>query len=570
MGLETEYAVRFRPREGLRDRPSDYSLYQRLVSRLGQLLPTANAAFEEPAEFLATGGAVRFERFWQARPDGLIEGATPECRSPRDLLVWQRAQDTLFSRAAGEAGQPDGEFVLLKNNRDSRGTTYGSHENYQSVLATGWRWLVWRVGLVLLLPLLLLEWVLLIGLFVPCLLLYWMAGGVAWRTARVVAAQRGKPRPSSRSYLGDWFETDSPSVAPWPPWLEPVVIAGFVIVLFPFGAAMWLLLRVCAFAPQRKALLPFLITRTVLSGSGWLDSTNRFHVAQKAGAVNCRTGFYAVFDRPIFSFGHLLEASLLLLSPSRYRRLFQPAHRIQICVGDSNRCEEAEYLRIATTALVLDAAEAGALPGVPRIWRPLRTLKRVARDVELQQPAARWRGRRLNALEVQRFYLNACRDYVVSLDEPPPEAWDLLERWDDVLTRLEDDRRSLVGRVDWITKQFLLDSVGDVPAESRKKIDLRYHEVSPAGYFEQLQQAGIVRALVSEAELESAMRNAPATSPAAVRGRYIREFAGGSVALKVDWHRITIGEGSSAWSVPLDSPSQNSPPPQSGESPTTD
>jgi hypothetical protein len=48
---------------------------------------------------------------------------------------------------------------------------------------------------------------------------------------------------------------------------------------------------------------------------------------------------------------------------------------------------------------------------------------------------------------------------------------------------------------------------------------------------------------VSDEEIAHAIRNPPADSPAAVRGRYIREFAVGGAALKVNWEYVFLPRG---------------------------
>src|SRR5690606_7437407 len=103
--------------------------------------------------------------------------------------------------------------------------------------------------------------------------------------------------------------------------------------------------------------------------------------------------------------------------------------------------------------------------------------------------------------------------------------------WESALDQLDEMRRSgetpegLVGVLDWVTKRHLLETAGaDAPWEARKKIDIRYHELSAEGYYAQLQQAGWLEPLISEEELTRAMRMPPPDSPATVRGHYIREF----------------------------------------------
>src|SRR5688572_6683466 len=137
--------------------------------------------------FHAAGGAVWFETERPALGGGLIEGSTPECRSPRQLLAWQRAQDELLAEAIETAFR--GEVRLIKNDRDAAGNIYGAQENYEATLASGWRLAMWRVALVLLLPLAASTWLVLwsIDVFVT---LYALLATVIYLTA-----ERLLPRP---------------------------------------------------------------------------------------------------------------------------------------------------------------------------------------------------------------------------------------------------------------------------------------------------------------------------------------------------------------------------------------
>jgi len=196
---------------------------------------------------------------------------------------------------------------------------------------------------------------------------------------------------------------------------------------------------------------------------------------------------------------------------------------------------------VATTALVLDAIEAGAITAAPRLRRPLQAIRQISRDPTLTTAVALQGGRRLTALALQRWYLEACRRFVDRTANAPEEARAILDRWQDVLDRLESDRLSLVGRLDWVTKQFLLDQAGQgLPYPARKKIDLRYHELSSAGYFAQLRAAGRTLALVTDGEVDQATRLPPSSSPALERSRYIREFSGQSTVLKVGWRFLNV------------------------------
>src|SRR4051794_2636904 len=108
-GLETEYVVRFRPDDASSKRPLSFHLLQRLIDELRRRLPIVSADYPKIGFFLATGGAVWLERPGEGIDHPLIEGSTPECRGPRQLLAAQRAQDRLFAAATRDVA--GGEFT---------------------------------------------------------------------------------------------------------------------------------------------------------------------------------------------------------------------------------------------------------------------------------------------------------------------------------------------------------------------------------------------------------------------------------------------------------------------------
>ena len=60
------------------------------------------------------------------------EYSTPECRTPRDVVVWDKAGELLMLDASERAATiPNARPILLyKNNTDNKGASYGAHENY--------------------------------------------------------------------------------------------------------------------------------------------------------------------------------------------------------------------------------------------------------------------------------------------------------------------------------------------------------------------------------------------------------------------------------------------------------
>src|SRR5205085_7298561 len=135
----------------------------------------------------------------------------------------------------------------------------------------------------------------------------------------------------------------------------------------------------------------------------------------------------------------------------------------------------------------------------PPVQRPIRCLRAICGDVSLTLRIPLGGGRSATALEIQRFYLEACRRFLDRRLDAPLEARDVVRRWEVALDALADDPQSLVGSLDWVTKRFVLDKAGRATSwEARKKIDIRYHELSPQGYFQRLRASGIVSALIDE------------------------------------------------------------------------
>ena len=151
VGLETEYAIVPGSPQGW-GKLTRFACYRRLVEVLRQRTTVANAQHFKEGVFTASSGAVWFEAERFAIDTGLIEGATPECRGPIEAAIYQQAQDrlladcSLLARSANASQGEPFDFRLLKNDRDAAGNVYGSQENYEAVIATGWRLAAWRIG----------------------------------------------------------------------------------------------------------------------------------------------------------------------------------------------------------------------------------------------------------------------------------------------------------------------------------------------------------------------------------------------------------------------------------------
>ncbi len=526
VGLETEYALRYHPRQPGTRRPSNATLFERLLAKVRAKVPAVPSHLHPTEWFLANGGAVHFERIPLVilAEAGLVEGATPECRGPRQLLLYQRAQDLLLSRAAA-ADDGDGSVTLVKHNRDGGVNFYGSHENYELLLATGVRLGLWRLAIVFLTPV-----VIVLALAIALALV--VSLGLGMLVAAVVEAWRRRFHKGRDSRLAALLESGLR-------WL-------IFVKSLPLTLPWVLFLQPLAFGRQRRQLLAFLVSRPILAGAGSVEADGRFGLSPRAPAIAAVNSVTAESFRAVYYFGHVFKGMVYLLGGDMgaYRQLFRRRQRLQITVGDSNMAQTAEYLKIGTTLLVLDAIEAGALADAPRLWRPLRALRTLCADPDLQARVRLKDGRSWTALEIQRFYLDACRRFVDRGAAPHPEAEEVLRLWEEALDALEHDPERLIGKLDWVTKRYLLDSLGpEASVAEKRKLDLRYHELSRDGYYLQLEAAGVAPTLVEPEEVLRAIAVPPEGTPATRRGQLIREYAGSPGQVRATWHGVFITEG---------------------------
>jgi Pup-ligase protein len=129
-GLETEYALSFEP-EGESSPADTRKIYEALSAEVARLPDVVGSGF------LANGS-----RFYLDQ--GHVEWATPECRSAREAATFDAAADGLLLTRLGDAeaflarNGHRGRVLVVKNNVDGSGHTYGCHENYMVPRKTEW------------------------------------------------------------------------------------------------------------------------------------------------------------------------------------------------------------------------------------------------------------------------------------------------------------------------------------------------------------------------------------------------------------------------------------------------
>jgi Pup amidohydrolase len=545
LGLETEYAIRYSPREPGAPRPSNELIFRAIADAVRRLVTThPGERGGDPGRgqiFTQNGGALYYEVLPHALSGGLLEASTPECRGPSQLLLYQKAQEELLLRALPIAEEKmvaagwDGELGLIKNCRDAEGHVYGAQENYEVELASGLRLWLYRIGLVLLFPLLPIEF--LLFWTVALTIIFVVLSTIATATLLSAAFPAIRSRLEPLQSLSDDATPIGRRAGYLAMWVECLMYLPLVV---PFTA----LLRATAFNRIRKTSTAFFISRPILTGTGCLLPDGTFALSEKGPAMRrmMRT-FVEPDNRPVFDTGNLVKflMSILHVRIAPLFALFSRRQRFQLGLSDSNAAQVAEYLKVGTSLLVLDMAEAGFLRGAPHPKQSIDALHAIVADPTLKTAVEMKDGSSMTALDVQRWYLARAVEFVASSPVASLEARELVRLWGEALDALEHDPSSMIGRLDWVTKRFLIEGSGPSLSDAaKKKIDLKYHELG-MGYLAEMEITGVAPSLVGDDEIAHAVEHPPQETPARARGLLIRELAGSGARVTVSWDSIRIG-----------------------------
>lgn len=560
LGQETELAISFQSDDDYH--PGNKVIFDYMARAIRSIVKTkpGKRNFIQDQFFVQNGGAIYYEHHPQSLKRGLIECATPECKTASELVLYQRAQEALLQKAIPIAESLmsydgiDGELKLLKNCRDFEGNTYGSQENYDSNLSEGFHWWAFVALNILYVPFALVFKVLYIFLLIPFIFfvftLKFLAEFAQAMSSFLPFKSLWKVLESKKSFrdllvnTGIFLSSDSDDS-------EESLLKIEYMLFYPLFWLSYkpliLIYNTFAFRRQREQIHSHVISRIVFTGAGSLVEEGRFILSEKSLAINCflRRSIHRM-DKPLFDCGNLIKEyelaiwSMFLLRFQAWKSIFRKQQRLQIAFSDSNRCHLAEFLKVGTSSLVVRMANAGFISEAPVLEDPISSLHAMTKDIELQGRYRLESGEAMSAIEIQRWYCDKAREF---LDRYPSDMEDheIVKVWDESLGLLESSPESLIGRIDWITKKHLLDSSGaDLDFWARKKIDLKYHELG-TGYFETLQKQGMTLDLFEESQIEEAVFEPSSPKRVKVRSRLIRSISLENVPMTISWGEAKLG-----------------------------
>lgn len=419
-GIETEYGLNYSPDGGARLNPEEVARY--LFRKVVSWGRSSNV-------FLANGARLYLDV--GSHP----EYASAECADIPTLIAQDRAGDVILEELAADATRRlsaegfEGKIYLFKNNTDSAGNSYGSHENY----------LIPRAG---------------------------------------------------------------------------------------------------DFGKLADSLIPFLVTRQLIAGSGKLHRApgkSFYSFSQRAEHMWEGLSSATTRSRPIINTRDEPHADA-----EKYRRL-------HVIVGDSSMSETTTMLKVGTVDLLLRALEASESFADLKLQNPIRSIRDTSVDLSGKAVLALADGRSFTALELQRMYLERLSDFVDREGSHHELIPRILDLWERTLSAIESGDHSQINtEIDWAIKENLLNRYQKRRALSDDspvlaQLDLAYHDINTQrGIFRMLEASGqAARVNPHSAALEAAA-HPPRTTRAAVRGKFVTAAQAAGVDFTVDWVHLKL------------------------------
>lgn len=287
----------------------------------------------------------------------------------------------------------------------------------------------------------------------------------------------------------------------------------------------YLMSRATDFGAIVGGLLPFFATRQVITGAGRVGigqdgRGHGFQLSQRADFFEVEVGLETTLKRPMINTRDEPHAD-----PQYHRRL-------HVIIGDANLAEIPTYLKMGMTSLVLSLIEADVDLSDLALSKPVTQLHQVSYDVTLSHKVELADGRKMTALEIQRTYAERCaafceRRYGSDVDD---QTSDVLDRWIDLLDRLQSDPMTCADELDWVAKLQVLDGYRrrdgvDWDDARLQLVDLQYSDMTAGkGLARRLEARGSLKRITTDEQIAVAVSDAPHDTRAWFRGECLRRY----------------------------------------------
>ncbi|MGO4385373.1 Pup--protein ligase [Specibacter sp. RAF43] len=304
----------------------------------------------------------------------------------------------------------------------------------------------------------------------------------------------------------------------------------------------YLITRRGEFNRLADVLIPFLVTRQLLAGAGKVlpaQQGGHFAFSQRADHIWEGVSSATTRSRPIINTRDEPHADAEL-----YRRL-------HVIVGDSTMSETTTMLKVGTVDLILRMIEAGTIMADMRMENPIRSIREISHDLTGKHAVKMADGRTMNAIDIQRHYLEKVTRFVAAHGAHNAFVPRVLDLWERTLDAIETQNYAGIDtEIDWAIKRKLIDAYSarhdvDMGSAAVAQIDLRYHDISPGrGLFNLLERRGEAARVTTAEAVAEAVETAPATTRARLRGNFVRAARDAGRDYTVDWVHLKLNDRS--------------------------
>jgi proteasome accessory factor PafA2 len=296
-----------------------------------------------------------------------------------------------------------------------------------------------------------------------------------------------------------------------------------------------------------QGMTPFLVTRQLFAGAGkvgWECEDQAigggFQISQRADFFTELVSIDTMNRRPLINTRDEPHAD-----PAQYRRF-------HVIVGDANMSEYSTWLKVGSTALVLEALALDPAPSKWELADPVRSHRALSRDETFRWELPLAGSGSTTGVQLQLEYVEWVGKRV---DLSHPEKRLVWETWRQVLEQLERDPSMLRDRLDWVAKRWLLDAFREKEGLTwqdgwLQSLDLEYHLLKrDEGLFYALESAGDMKRVIGEAEVIHALQQPPTSTRAYIRGRCVQKFP--QSLTSAQWDQVTFQVGGRSYRLDL-------------------
>jgi proteasome accessory factor PafA2 len=304
----------------------------------------------------------------------------------------------------------------------------------------------------------------------------------------------------------------------------------------------YLMSRSTPFTSVIAGLTPFFTSRQVICGSGRVGvgvagEEAGFQLSQRSDYIEVEVGLETTLKRGIINTRDEPHADA-----DKYRRL-------HVIIGDANLAEYSTYLKVGTTALVIDMIEAGIRFDHLKLADPVRAVHAISHDPTLKTTVELSNGRKFTGLDIQHAYMEMAAEHVEKTDQDSVTRH-VLKTWAEVLDALRRDPQECADRLDWPAKLRLLEGFRardglQWNSPRLHLVDLQYSDVRlDKGLYNRLVARGSMKRLVSEDEVRAAITEPPSDTRAYFRGRCLERYPNSIAAASWDSVIFDLGRES--------------------------